>query len=71
MTKAGFFETAVGVVVLAVGVLCVGLSRRGPEHAALMAQVLAVGGAAAYVIAKTPRRIAAALAARPLSTPRT
>ncbi len=52
-----------GVVVLAVGVLCVGLSRRGPEHAALMAQVLAVGGAAAYVIAKTPRRIAAALAA--------
>lgn len=50
-------------LVALVAVTCVVIARQGPEHTDLMAQVLVVGGAVVYVVARTPRRIAGALAA--------
>ena len=57
----------IGLTAVVVGV-ALWLAHLGPDRAQTVAQVLAVGGGAAYVVAKAPRRIAAALAALVLTT---
>ena len=57
----------IAVVVITV-IACFWLASLGPEREAQLAQVLAIGGAAAFVLAGSTRRIAVALAALVLTT---